>query len=269
MRPGQRRHLRSAMRPGSPRWVALAVSVALAACGLTTRSSEPAADRPHEVVVFAAASLTEAFADIADAYMATHPGSRVVVNAAGSQTLAHQIIRGAPADVFASADAAQMARVADAGHLAGPAATFASNELMIAVAPGNPLGVEHLSDLEDPRLVVVLPAEQVPAGVYAREALAAAGVVVDAASLEVDVRAALSRVALGEADAAIVYASDVAAAGARVEGVRLPAGVNVSAAYRIATLSTARDPVAAQALVDLVLAEDGQELLAEHGLGAP
>lgn len=248
----------------------LAAVLLLVACE-TGDGSAPTGvpDRSREVVVFAAASLAEAFTDLAEAYSAAHPDVRAVVNAAGSQTLAHQIIRGAPGDVFASADATQMAAVADAGHLARPAEVFASNRLAIAVEAGNPLGIQGLADLADPGVVVVLPAEQVPAGAYARQALAAAGVTLTPASLERDVLAARSKVALGEADAAIVYVTDVAGADGRVEGVAIAPDVNVRAAYHIGVLTNATDAEAAGAFLDLVLADQGQEILAQHGLGPP
>lgn len=241
------------------------------ACG---GSGGPAAGGPDagertRLTVFAAASLTEAFDELTGAFAAAHPGVRVDVNAAGSHTLAHQINQGAPADVFASSAAAPMAVVEGAGNLAAPPRVFASNHLAIAVEVGNPHGVRGLADLADPDLVVALPGEQVPAGTYARRALDAAGVTVAPASLEADVRAALGRVALGEADAAMVYASDVLAAGGRVEGVAIPAEANVTAAYPIAALAGAADLAVARAFVGFVLGEEGQAILARHGLAPP
>ena len=260
-------------RPGA-RTVAgmLAACVVLSGCGVTDGSRAEAGDggsSSGELVVFAAASLSDAFAEVADAYTAAHAGPPVVVNTAGSQTLAHQITEGAPADVFASADPAQMAVVDEAGYVDGAPVVFASNRLAIAVEPGNPRGIQGLGDLDDAGLVVVLPVEQVPAGAYAREALAAAGLAVQPASREPDVRAALSKVALGEADAAIVYASDVAAADGRVDGVAIPTAANVTATYPIAALTSAADPNAAGAFVDFVLADVGQAILGRHGLQPP
>lgn len=250
----------------------LSACVALAGCGVTDGSAtegEDGGSGSGELVVFAAASLSDAFAEVADAYAAAHAGTRVVVNTAGSQILAHQVTQGAPADVFASADPAQMAVVDEAGYVDGTPLVFASNRLAIAVEPGNPRGIGGLGDLDDPGLVVVLPAEQVPAGAYAREALAAAGVALQPTSQEPDVRATLSKVALGEADAAIVYASDVAVAAGRVDGVAIPTAANVTATYPIAALTSAADPTAAGAFVDFVLADAGQAILARHGLQPP
>jgi molybdate transport system substrate-binding protein len=171
--------------------------------------------------------------------------------------------------VFAAANTAQMDRVADAGNLVGTADIFSANALEIAVEPGNPLGIGELGDLADPEVVLVLPAEEVPAGQYAREALAAAGVKVTPVSLERDVRVALSKVELGEADASIVYASDVVASTGRADGVAIPAEHNVPASYPIATVAEAPNPSAAEAFVAFVLSDAGQEILAAHGFETP
>lgn len=253
------------------RWAALTAVVVMTACGGgdSPAAGGPGGGDPTRLTVFAAASLTEAFDELADAFAADHPSVRVDVNAAGSQILAHQINQGAPADVFASSAAEQMAVVGDAGNLAAKPRVFATNRLAIAVEEGNPRGVRGLADLADPDLVVAMPGEQVPAGAYARRVLDAAGVTVRPASLEADVRAALGRVALGEADASVVYASDVVAADGRVDGVAIPAGANVTVAYPIAPLAGATDLADARAFVAFVLGEDGQAILARHGLQAP
>ncbi len=232
-------------------WCALLVL--LAGCG------GGSAEAGGEVLVFAAASLTEAFGEIEEAFVAANPGATVTFNFAGSQTLATQINEGAPADVFASANQTQMDVVGEAGE------PFIANVLQIAVEPGNPLGIETLEDLARPDVTLVMAAEEVPAGQYAREALDAAGVTVDPASLEQDVRAVLSRVSLGEADAGIVYASDVASAGDEVSGVEIPDEQNVPATYPIATLPEAPNPEGAEAFVAFVRSEEGQTILAEHG----
>lgn len=252
------------------RWRTLAgVLVATLAAGACGSSQGPAGQgtADTEVRVFAAASLADAFADIGDAFSAGRPETTVVVNAAGSQTLARQIADGAPADVFAAADVASMEAVEE--HLAATPEVFATNRLSIAVERGNPRGVRRLADLADPDLVVVLAAEQVPAGAYTRAVLDAAGVTVDPASLEDSVRGALERVALGEADAAVVYATDVVSAADRVDAVDVPAGDDVRVVYPIAVLKGARDADAARALVDFVRGEQGQAILAAHGFSAP
>lgn len=221
-----------------------------------------------ELLVLAAASLTDAFAVIADDFTAANPGSSVTFNFASSSTLVTQLLNGAPGDVFASANAAQTDTAAEEGLLAGPAIPFIGNELAISVAPGNPLGIAGLEDLADPQLTLVLAAPEVPAGQYAAEALAGAGVTVTPSSLEPDVRATLSRVALGEADAGIVYSSDIVAAGDAVEGVPIPAEQNVPATYPIATLAGATNPAGADAFVDWVL-EAGRPVLLGLGFTLP
>lgn len=222
-----------------------------------------------EVTVFAAASLTDAFEQIGVAFEQAHPDATVRINVAGSQQLATQIIQGAPADVFASANTAQMEAVVDAGAAAGAPITFAGNVLEIAVEPGNPRGIATLADLGRDDLAVVLAAEQVPAGRYARQALDAAGVPVAPVSLEADVRAVVSKVSLGEADAGIVYASDIAAAGDRVTGVEIPAEHNVTATYPIVLLADAPNPDAGQAWIDMVIGPTGQRALRAAGFTVP
>lgn len=253
--------------------VVLALAVLLAACG---SAPVPAEDEPVSgrdlsggLTVFAAASLAGAFADIGDAFEAAHPRVRVRFNVAGSHTLARQIVQGAPADVYASADAAQMRVLEDAGRLAGSPALFAGNVLAIAVEPGNPFGIGGLDDLDAPDLLVVLPAEEAPAGAYARQALEAAGVTVVPAALAEDVRGALATVMMGEADAALVYASDIVAADGRVDAVLIPEEANVSAAYPIAALARSANPGAARAFVDFVRARQARAILADHGLSPP
>lgn len=249
----------------------LTAALVMTACGDagSQAAGDPGSGERARLTVFVAASLAEAFDELAATFVADHPNVEVEINAAGSHTLAHQINQGAPADVFASSAPGPMAVVDEAGNLAGPSRVFASNHLAIAVEVGNPHGVRGLADLADPDLVVALPGEQVPAGAYARRALDAAGLTVTPASLEPDVRAALGRVALGEADASVVYASDVLAAGERVEGVAIPPEANVTAAYPIAALAGASAPSVARDFVRFVLDEAGQSILARHGLGSP
>lgn len=254
------------------RVAAVLLTVLAGACGGPPSGADGAradGELSGEVVVFAAASLTDALADIADAFEEAHPEVTVTLNLAGSQRLAAQVLEGAPADVLATADAERMAAVSAEGLVDGEPRTLARNRLAIAVEPGNPRGVGGLADLDDPGLLVVLAAEDVPAGGYAREALGAAGVDVAPASLERDVRGALSKVELGEADAAIVYASDIAAAGEAVEGVGIADEHNVEADLPIAALRTGANPEAGRAFVELALGPQGQAALADHGLEAP
>jgi molybdate transport system substrate-binding protein len=188
----------------------------------------------------------------------------VELNFGGSSTLAAQITQGAPADVFASADQPNMQKVVDAG-LAGAPATFATNRLQLVVGPGNPKGIRSLADLARPGLVVVLCAPAVPCGTYAAQALGKAGVTVHPASQEQDVKAVVTKVQLGEADAGIVYRTDVRAAGAAVAGVDIPADQNVTAEYPIAELKGASP--AAAGFVDFVRSPEGQLILGGFGFG--
>lgn len=232
------------------RLFALFPFVVLAACG------QPSDD---DVVVFAAASLTDAFGEIADAYTA-ETGDEVVVSFAGSSDLASQIGEGAPADVFASADLTNMADVDPDGS----ARVFATNGAEIVVEPGNPHAISTLADLADPDLLVVVCAEQVPCGAYTTEVLDRAGVDLTPVSFESNVKAVLTKVVLGEADAGIVYATDVAAADDTVDGVPIADEFDVEATYPIVALDAAGD-----AFVDFVLDDRAQQILREHGFGAP
>lgn len=213
-----------------------------------------------DVVVFAASSLTDAFDDIADAYT-NSTGESVVISAAGSSDLAAQIDEGAPADVFASADVATMDRIDGAD---GAARIFATNRAEIVVEPGNPHGIATLDDLADPELLVVVCAEQVPCGAYTTEVLDRAGIDLTPVSFESNVRAVLTKVELGEADAGVVYATDIAAAAERVDGVAIADEFNVEAEYPIVALGES-----GEAFVDFIVGDEAQAILREHGFGAP
>jgi molybdate transport system substrate-binding protein len=229
-------------------------------------SRETAAGRFSGTVrVFAAASLTGAFQVVAGAFEKAHPGVRVEVNFAGSQTLVQQIQQGAPADVFASADEVNMQKLVAGGEVAGAWQLFARNALQILVAAGNPKHIVGLAGLTEPGLSIALCGPTVPCGRYAGEAFSKAGVAVPAASQELDVKAVVTKVALGEADAGIVYVTDVRAAGSNVEGVDIPEAFNVEARYPIAVLKSAPNPAAAGAFVDFVLSQEGQRALAGFG----
>jgi molybdate transport system substrate-binding protein len=242
--------------------VGLTLALTTAAC-----SSGPQ-DENNRLVVFGAASLTEAFSDIAAAYEDEHPGVVVVLSFASSSDLAAQIEQGAQADVFASADEAIMARLSDQDLTEGAAQILASNRLEIIVEPGNPKGITGLGDLADGDLILSLAAPEVPAGKYAAQALDKAGIQVQPDSFEVDVKAVVTRVALGEADVGIVYASDVRSAGSDIEGVEIPADQNVIALYPISELRGSSTDAAA-AFIAFVLSDEGRSLLAERGFGAP
>jgi molybdate transport system substrate-binding protein len=194
--------------------------------------------------------------------MSAHSDVRVVCSFAGSQELATQLEQGAPADVIATADERTMASVV---ALVREPRVFARNELRIAVAPGNPKGVAGLADLGRDDLVVVVAAPEAPAGQYAAAALAAADVSVDPVSLEDNVKGVVTKVWLGEADAGIVYVSDVAAADSAVDGVAIATAQNVCATYPIACVAASEHPRAAQAFVDFVLSADAQRIMRQAG----
>ena len=221
------------------------------------------------VVVLAAASLTGSFTAVKTAFEAAHPGTSVTLSFGASSTLATQVVQGAPADVFASADQANMAKVTGPGLAAGAPVVFATNRLAIIVAKGNPKGVTALADLARPGLAVVLAGPDVPAGKYARQALDAAKVTITPKSLEADVKAVVSKVTLGEADAGIVYTTDVQAAVAKADGVAIPDAVNVLASYPVTVLKDAGNATAAQAFVAFLTSDAGRTILTAAGFGTP
>jgi molybdate transport system substrate-binding protein len=214
---------------------------------------------PSPVTVFAAASLQPPFDKIA-----RQMHVNATFNYAGTQTLTAQLTQGAQADVFASADTAHMKTLQDAGLIAGTPHVFAHNRLEIAVERGNPKGIHALSDLGRPGLVVVLADPSVPAGKYAQQALAKANVTVHPASLEPQVTGVLSKIALGEADAGIVYVSDIATSG-KVDGLLIPDSQNVIADYPIAALKNAQYKGTASDFIGFVLSPEGQAILKGAG----
>jgi molybdate transport system substrate-binding protein len=246
----------------------------LAGCGgsadgdaAATPSTSPAGPS-GTLTVFAAASLTDVFTDLGERLEADHPGLDVQFSFAGSSALAAQLTQGAPADVFASANEAQMAVVVDAG-LADDPQVFAANVLQLAVPAGNPAGVTGLADLAREELAVALCAPQVPCGAAAEDVLAAAGVTAAPDTLEEDVRAALTKVELGEVDAALVYTTDVTAAGDAVEGIDVPEAEQAVNDYPVAVLADAPNPEAAAAFLALVRSGEGQQALVDAGFRVP
>ncbi len=216
------------------------------------------------MTVFAAASLTEAFDD----EKAALPTLDVTYSFAGSDALVAQIQNGAPADVIATASDATMKTLVDAGLVEGPA-TFARNQLEILVQRGNPKRIATIADLARADVTYVTEAASVPAGRYAEQLLEAAGITAHPVSEETDVKSAVARVTSGEADATVVYTTDVLAAGDRAEGVAIPDAQNVIASYPIAVVKATSHRAAADAFVDAILGSDGQANLRRHGfLGA-
>jgi molybdate transport system substrate-binding protein len=234
-----------------------------------TESSAPAEGVEGNVVVFAAASLTDVFEELGTAFEAANPDATVELSFGPSSGLVTQITEGAPADVIATAATSNMDDLVEADALAGEPTDFATNLLELAVPPDNPGDVTGLDDLADPDLVVGLCAEEVPCGRFAREMLANADVEPSIDTNEEDVRALLTKVEAGEVDVGVVYRTDVQAAGDAVEGIEIADEDNVVATYPIATVADAANAEAAQAFIDFVLSDEGQAALADAGFEAP
>ena len=226
------------------------------------------ADR-QEVLVSAAASLTDAFAAIETAFEELHPDIDIVLNLGGSSALREQLLAGAPADVFASANQANMDSIAAAGLVIGNATDFAINGLEIAVPSGNPANVAGLSDFDNDTLLLGLCAAAVPCGDLARTALANAGIEPAVDTNEPSVRALLTKIEAGELDAGIVYASDVATSRGRVDGIPIASEHNLTAHYPIAVLRAGRNGIDAQTFVDFVTSQEGRQILSNNGFRLP
>ncbi|WP_435281239.1 molybdate ABC transporter substrate-binding protein [Streptomyces koelreuteriae] len=222
-----------------------------------------------EVTVFAAASLKESFTTLGKEFEKAHPGTKVTFSFGGSDALAASITGGAPADVFASASPKTMKIVTDAGDASGTPATFVRNELEIATLPGNPDKVASLKDLTNADLKVVLCDKTVPCGAAAQKALDASKLKLTPVSYEEDVKSALNKVVLEEADAAVVYKTDVKAAGDKVEGVEFPESADAINDYPITLLKSSKNTGTAKAFMELVQSAEGQKVLNEAGFLKP
>lgn len=245
--------MRLVWRASVPIW--FAAGLALSGCG---------GSDDEQLIVYAASSLTDVFEQVEHAFEAAHPGTDLVVNYGGSASLAAQIEQGAPVDVFASADQATMQRVLDGA--ASEPTVFAHNRLAIAVEAGNPEAIDDLADLADADLIVVLADSGVPAGAYAAEVLALADLELEPASYESNVRAVAAKVALGEADAGIVYRTDIVANDVRLDEVAIPDAINVVAEYPIVVIDHG---LTAQSFVEFVTGVSGRDALAEAGFELP
>ena len=272
-----------AMQPAATQNVAEPTAVSTKA-PLPTETPKPtevptsAPAEPVDLNVFAAGSLTDAFGEIGKLFEADHPGVTAVFNFAGSQQLAQQINEGAPADVFASANKKQMDVVIEAGGIvSGTEQTFAKNRLVVIFPKDNPAGLADLQDLAKPDLKLVLAAKEVPVGQYSLDFLDKAvadqtfaptfkdDVLKNVVSYEDNVKAVLTKVALGEADAGIVYLSDISGADAdKIDRIEIPDELNVIASYPIAPIKESENPDLAQAFIDLVLSQEGQDILAKY-----
>ncbi|WP_324643281.1 molybdate ABC transporter substrate-binding protein [Pseudarthrobacter sp. LT1] len=219
------------------------------------------------ITIFAAASLKQTFTELAHTFEAEHPGTTVTLSFAGSSDLASQINQGAPVDVFASADTANMQKVQGAGLTDGTPEDFATNTLAIAVPPGNPAKVASLQDLARPGIKLVTCARQVPCGAATAKVAEAARVALSPVSEENAVTDVLGKVTSGEADAGLVYGTDIKAAGTKVAGVQFPEAGSAVNTYPIAGVANGRNRATAQAFVDLVTGPEGQKVLAAAGFG--
>ncbi len=267
---------------------ALVLALVLASLVSCDHQATPSPDSPPgalystegestELVVFAASSLLEPFRQHGEAFRSRYPAVAVSFNFAGSAQLVAQLEQGAPADVVAFADLDNMRRAQGAGLIRGEPVVFARNRLAVVVPASNPAGIERLADLARPGVKVILAHENVPAGKYARTLLARASqrpdygpdfaqrVLANVVSQEVNVKQVLAKVALGEADAGIVYVTDVEAAGRSVRALAIPDELNVIACYPIAVAAASQRPALAEAFIALVRSETGQQLLAQYG----
>lgn len=269
----------------------LALALLLAACGGAPAASPPPsppapADAPPMAAgtlsVFAAASLTDTFEEIATAFEAANPGADVVYNFAGSQQLAAQINEGAPADLFASANSAQMQAAIDGGRVdAGSEQTFVRNRLVVIAPADNPAGVETLQDLAKPGLRLILADAAVPVGQYSLDFLAKASampeyterfsptVLANVVSYEDNVRSVLTKVALGEGDAGIVYTTDAALDADSVAQIAIPDELNTIAGYPVAPLNDSPNAALAEAFIAYLLSPEAQTVLSRYGFISP
>nr|WP_183785384.1 molybdate ABC transporter substrate-binding protein [Prauserella sediminis] len=256
MRPGVRQTGRNARRAGAVVLACLLIA-ATVACGSEGRTLN----------VFAAASLTEPFGELERAFEQRHSDVDVRLNLAGSSTLASQIAEGAPADVFASANEAVMADAAS--DMAGEPEPFATNRLTIAVPSGNPAGIEDFGDLAGGDATVVVCQPQVPCGAAAGRLAELTGTTLRPASEEQDVKDVLNKIVTGEADAGLVYTTDVRAADGKLDEVPVPEASRAANRYPIAVTGRAAEPELAAEFRDLVLGEDGRRVLSKAGFGTP
>lgn len=249
--------------------VAVLLLTAVAACGSDDSPEDNGSSGGEEttLTVFAAASLTDTFTELGEQFEASHEGVTVTFNFAGSSDLIAQIQQGAPADVFASADTNNMDKAVTDDLVAGDPVDFASNTLQIAVPPDNPAEVASIQDLAKSGINVVVCAPEVPCGAAAVKVEESAGVTIDPVSEEASVTDVLNKVATGEADAGLVYVTDVHAAGDTVQGVTFPESSAAVNGYPIAALADSANKDLSQEFVDLVTSNAGQSVLADAGFG--
>ena len=253
--------------------IVIAAALVLSGCASTPEpAASPSATADAlegSITVFAAASLKATFTELASQFETEHPGTTVELNFAGSSDLVTQITEGAPADVFASADTKNMTKVTDAALNEGEPVDFATNVLEIAVPPGNPAGIETFADLANPNVKLVICAPAVPCGAATVTVETATGVALTPVSEESAVTDVLGKVTSGEADAGLVYVTDVIGAGDAVEGIEFDESGEAVNSYPIVALGDSAAPDVAQAFVDFVASAAGQKVLAAAGFGTP
>jgi molybdate transport system substrate-binding protein len=245
------------------------IGLAVAGCGANQQPAGQTSTEPQTLTVFAAASLKSTFTKIGDQFEASHPGATVTFSFAGSSDLVTQIQSGAPADVFASADTKNMDKATADDLVDGTPVKFASNTLEIAVPPDNPAKIASLQDLTKPGVKVVVCAPQVPCGSATQKVEAAGGVTLKPVSEEASVTDVLNKVTSGEADAGLVYVTDVKGAGAKVKGVTFPESKEAVNTYPIAALASSKNKDLAKQFVDAVTGTAGQQVLADAGFAKP
>jgi molybdate transport system substrate-binding protein len=250
--------------------VLLAASACAAPAATPTPTTSATADElSGSITVYAAASLKTTFTTFAEDFEEAHPGTTVELTFAGSSDLVTQLTNGAPGDVFASADEKNMTKLTDADLVEGDPVDFATNVLQIAVPPSNPAGVETLADLARPGVKTVVCAPQVPCGAATVAVEDATGVALSPVSEESSVTDVLGKVTSGEADAGLVYVTDVIAAGDAVRGITFPESSKAVNTYPIAPLAGSANPTVAAAFAAYVVSAEGQRVLADAGFGAP
>ena len=243
----------------------------LVACSSKSPSSSPSqpSQPSGSIVVFAAASLKRAFNQISPQFKTDNPGNGVDFEFAGSSELATQLTQGATADVFASADTAQMDKAVKAGLLAGDPTNFASNTLVIVTAPGDPKKIGSFADLTKPGINVVICQQPVPCGSATQRIENSTGVHLNPVSEELSVTDVLNKITTGQADAALVYVTDAISAGDKVTTVNFPEAAGAVNVYPIGVLKKAPLPTMAQKFVALVTSDKGQKILAQSGFAKP
>jgi molybdate transport system substrate-binding protein len=267
-RTGARRHGSATLGATALGATVLAAAVLVAGCSSSPQATSGTGAPTGGITVFAASSLTSVFAELGKRFEAEHPGTTVRFSYGASSALAQQILSGAPADVFAAASVATMKQVVDGGSAADPQ-TFATNVAAIAVSPAATTSITSVADLAKPGVKVALCQPQVPCGALAQSVLAKADVTVKPVTQGLDVKSTLAYVSSGEADAAIVYATDIKAAGSTVKGVQIPAAVNGSTAYPIVVVTGSKNPDLARSFTEFVRSASGLSVLTAAGFRSP